>query len=34
MWSLPYNLNIYNSYYGAALVPLDTKFSQDMLPYW
>jgi len=34
MWSVPYNLNIYNSYFGVGVVQLTTKFTQDMLPYW
>ena len=34
MWSVPYNLNIYNSYFAVGVVQLNTKFSRDMLPYW
>ena len=34
MWSVPYNLNIYNSYFAVGVVQLTTKFSRDMLPYW
>ena len=34
MWSVPYNLNIYNSYFAIGVVQLTTKFSRDMLPYW
>ena len=34
MWSVPYNLGIYNSYFGVGVVQLTTKFTQDMLPYW
>ena len=34
MWSVPYNLNIYNSYFGIGVVNLDTTFSRDMMPYW
>ena len=34
MWSVPYNLNIYNSYFGIGVVNLDTDFSRDMMPYW
>ena len=34
MWSVPYNLNIYNSYFGIGVVNLDTAFSRDMMPYW
>ena len=26
MWSLPYNLNIYNSYYGLGVVQLSTRY--------
>ena len=33
MWSVPYNLNIYNSYFGIGVVNLDTTLSRDM-PYW
>ena len=25
MWSVPYNLNIYNSYFGVGVVQLTTK---------
>ena len=31
MWSIPYNLNIYNSYYGIGVVKMT---SRDMMPYW
>ena len=34
MWSVPYNLNIYNSYFGIGVVQLTTRLSRDMLPYW
>ena len=34
MWSIPYNLNFYNAYFGFGMVHLNTKFTQDMLPYW
>ena len=34
MWSVPYNLNIYNSYFGIGVVQLTTRFTRDMLPYW
>jgi len=34
MWSVPYNLNIYNSYFGIGVVQLRSRFSRDMLPYW
>jgi len=34
MWSVPYNLNIYNSYFGVGVVQLTTRFTRDMLPYW
>ena len=34
MWSVPYNLNIYNSYFGIGVVQLKTRFSREMLPYW
>ena len=34
MWSVPYNLNIYNSYFGIGVVQLKTKFTPDMLTYW
>ena len=30
MWSLPYNLNIYNSYFGVGVVQLTTRFNQQM----
>ena len=33
-WSLPYNLNIYNSYFGVAVIQLTTHFTRSMLPYW
>ena len=35
MWSVPYNLNIYSSYFGVAVVRLSRgSLSRDMLPYW
>ena len=34
MWSVPYNLNIYNSYFGIGVVQLTTRLTRDMLPYW
>lgn len=34
MWSIPYNLNFYNSHFGFGMVHLSTKFTRDMLPYW
>jgi len=34
MWSIPYNLGIYNAYFGVGVVKLTTQFTQDMLPYW
>lgn len=34
MWSIPYNLRIYNSYFGIGVVQLRTRFTRDMLPYW
>ena len=34
MWSVPYNLKIYNSYFGIGVVQLSTRFTRDMLPYW
>ena len=34
MWSVPYNLNIYNSYFGIGVVQLTSRFTRDMLPYW
>lgn len=34
MWSIPYNLRLYNSYFGIGVVQLSTRFSRDMLPYW
>ena len=34
MWSVPYNLKIYNSYFGLGVVQLSTRFTRDMLPYW
>ena len=34
MWSVPYNLNIYSSYFGIGVVQLTSRFSRDMLPYW
>jgi hypothetical protein len=34
MWSVPYNLNIYNSYFGVGVVQLTTRSTRDMLPYW
>ena len=34
MWSVPYNLKIYNSYFGIGVVNLGTTFSRDMMPYW
>ena len=30
MWSVPYNLNIYNSYFGVGVVQLTTRFNQQM----
>ena len=30
MWSVPYNLNIYNSYFGVGVVQLTTRFNQKM----
>ena len=29
MWSIPYNLNIYNSYFAVGMVKLSSKFRQD-----
>ena len=29
MWSVPYNLNIYNSYFAVGMVKLSSKFRQD-----
>jgi len=34
MWSIPYNLGIFNAYMGIGVVRLTTRFTQDMLPYW
>ena len=34
MWSIPYNLNIYNSYFGIGVVKMNTRFRRDMMPYW
>merc|ERR1711915_672979 len=34
VWSLPYNLNFYNSYFGIAVAQLTSRFTKDMLPYW
>merc|ERR1711884_190781 len=34
MWSIPYNLKIYNSYFAIGVVQLSTRFTRDMLPYW
>ena len=34
MWSVPYNLNIYNSYFAIGVVRIRTKFTRDMLPFW
>ena len=34
MWSIPYNLNIYNSYFGIGMVDMKSRLSRDMMPYW
>ena len=34
MWSIPYNLNIFNSYFGVGMAKLNSRFSSDLLPYW
>lgn len=34
MWSIPYNLNVYNSYYGIGVVHISSRFTRDMLPFW
>ncbi|XP_023328862.1 tereporin-Ca1 [Eurytemora carolleeae] len=34
MWSIPYNLGIYNSYLAIGVVKLTTTVSRDMLPYY
>ena len=34
MWSIPYNLNIFNSYFAVGMAKLNSRFSSDLLPYW
>ena len=34
MWSVPYNLKIFNSYFAIGMVKMSTAFNKDMLPYW
>ena len=34
MWSVPYNLKIFNSYFAIGMVKMNNVFSEDMLPYW
>ena len=34
VWSIPYNLHIYNSYFGIGVAQMTTQFSKDILPYW
>ena len=31
MWSIPYNLRIYNSYFGIGVVQLSTRYSPSRL---
>jgi hypothetical protein len=34
MWSVPYNLALYNAYMGVGVVQLATHSTRDMLPYY
>ena len=34
MWSVPYNLALFNSYMGVGVVQLATHSTQDMMPYY
>ena len=34
MWSVPYNLNFYNSYFAIGIVKLEARSPSDLLPYW